>query len=101
MLVHRDCGFALKQQVRTLAKLTVLDTLPQDSDVLPIQVMSRDLGRFPPVVTSPLMASYGEIIADVARMLGWDLGEFSGTRYLMGYPPFPSTVVVSSALDRR
>ena len=101
MLVHRDCGFALKQQVRTLAKLTVLDTPPQDSDVLPIQVMSRDLGRFPPVVTSPLMASYGEIIADAARMLGWDLGEFSGTRHLMGYPPFPSTVVVSSALDRR
>lgn len=101
VFVHRDCGFALHQDVRTIAKLTVQDGSARDTEILPIQVVRRDLGGHPPSFQSPLVPRYAEMITRAMSILGWDLNQFVGTRYLVDYPPFPSSVVVSFPLEKR
>lgn len=101
MFIHRDCAFALKQDVRTIAKLTVHDGQARDTEILPIQIARRDLGREPPSFQSPLVPKYAQMITHATSVLGWNLNEFIGTRYLVDYPPFPCSVVVSCPLEKR
>lgn len=101
MFVHRDCAFALQQDVKTVAKITLQDGPPRDTDILPIQIARRDLGREPPSFQSPLVPKYAQMITHATSVLGWNLNEFIGTRYLVDYPPFPCSVVVSCPLEKR
>lgn len=101
MLFHRDCGFAMQQNTRTVARLMLDDSVARHTEILPIPLNKHDLGREPPRVDSPLVPNYTEMVAHAVAALKWDLRAFVGTRYIMEYPPFPSSVVVSCPLDQR
>ena len=45
--------------------------------------------------------SYAELVELVHARTGWSADEFSGVRFLIEYPPFPSTVIVSFPLESK
>jgi hypothetical protein len=99
VFVHRECSFALKQHVQIVGKLAAMADDVQERDLLPIPYQTLDLGSSPPIVATPLVPRYNEITSKVFARCGWNADDFSGTRYLVDYPPFPTTVIVSMPLD--
>lgn len=91
----------MQQDTPTVARLMPDDRVARHTEILPIPLSKQDLGREPPRVDSPLVPNWAEMLAYAAAALKWDLREFVGTRYIMDYPPFPSSVVVSCPLDQR
>lgn len=98
-LIHKSLGFALNQSVQTVSKTLPPDQDVKPRDVLPIVATRIELGREPPIVHSPLMPRYGEMLDFLAGQLGWDWRDFVGIRYVMEYPPYPSMLDVNFPLD--
>jgi hypothetical protein len=101
LLVHRDCEFATHTRADVYGVLAPGPAGRHERDLLPLDVRPENLGRFPPTVDSPRVARYGQIIDHVLARCGWRPDDFIGLRFLIEYPPFPSTVVVSFPLEQR
>jgi hypothetical protein len=101
LLIHRSCAFALNQTLKTYHGFSVWPAPLAERDSLPIHAEQTDMGREPPSVQSPLYPRYVELTERVFNRMVWNRHEFIGVRYMMEYPPFPSTVVVSFPLDKR
>jgi len=101
MLVHRDCPFALQQRIDTYGGFASGPEPMADRDLLPIHADRSDLGSQPPAVQTPIFSRYVELTDRVFKRMGRDRNEFTGIRYEVEYPPFPSTVVVSFPLELR
>lgn len=99
-LVHHDCEFALRAEPAVFGAIRS-DTLRLDPrDRLPIMPLRLELGSRPPVVATPLVPRYGELIDHVLEARGWRADHFTGLRYLLDYPPFPSTMTLRFPLER-
>lgn len=70
-------------------------------DIIPLEVNSVEIGRFPPVVDTPRIPGYAQLIDHVMQRCGWNRADFIGIRYTLEYPPFPSTVLITFPLARR
>jgi len=101
LLVHRACEFATRTRADVYGVLAPAPTGRHNRDLLPLDVPPTNLGRFPPVVDSPRVPQYGEIVDHVLARCGWNRADFIGLRFTIEYPPFPSTVVVSFPLEQR
>ncbi len=104
LIVHRDLADEIDPQVRVYGNPS--GNLDQhmyhdDTDVLPIYASMRTLGGTPPVVTTPLVPRYQDLIASVYERCGWNPSEFTGWRLQMKHPPMPSSVAVHYELPER
>jgi hypothetical protein len=100
IIVHQDLDFALKPDVLVFGRI-----FPQgrtgssdDSNLLPIKQTVVELPGQPPVVNTPLIRRYPELLQAVYRRMGWAAGQFRGTRLVMKYPPLGAHVILRFAL---
>jgi len=96
LLVHRDCEFVTRTRVDVYGVLT---SPGNPRDRIPLELQRLELGRYPAVVDTPRVTHYRQIVDHVMSRCGWDRNEFVGVRYVLDYPPFPSTVVISFPLE--
>jgi len=61
---------------------------------IPIHEKCVELVGQPPVIVTPLVPRYPELVALVTARLGHGLNEFRGFRVTLKYPPMPATVVL-------
>jgi hypothetical protein len=61
---------------------------------IPIPERCVEMVGQPPVVVTPLMPRYPELVAMVTTRLGHSLADFRGFRATLKYPPMPATVVL-------
>ncbi|HQY87864.1 MAG TPA: hypothetical protein PK402_04345 [Tepidisphaeraceae bacterium] len=102
LFIHRACLFAFDNlKIQVVGQLGVTPETMRERDILPIAVTRVDLGRQPPVVHSSDVPRYAELVDLVHTRTGWSADEFSGVRFLIEYPPFPSTVIVSFPLESK
>lgn len=99
LLVHRDCQFVMNHKAQLFGRLGVNAPPTHDRDLLPIEPDRVELGRFPAIVDSHLVPRYAEMIAAVYDRVGWNPADFIGVRYLIEYPPFPSSLIVTFPLE--
>lgn len=98
VLYHKDLDFVGQAECLVYGQLFshgMKTDSPQTADtLLPIRpVPSRLLGR-PPVVSSPLVPRYSEMVKFVSERLGWEQSDFQGLRIHMDFPPLGSSVLV-------
>lgn len=94
VLAHRDVAYATRPEVLVYANLRDDPRTRAASELLPVPSELHEIGGRPPVVATPLVARYPEIVGTVYEKMGWDAREFVGVRYVLRYPPFPSTVLL-------
>jgi hypothetical protein len=100
LFIHRDCEFATEHTTEVYGILDLTPTKRHERDLIPLELTRVDLGRFPPVVDTPRVAAYGKLIDYAMARCGLNPHDFIGIRYILEYPPFPSTVLISHPLDR-
>jgi hypothetical protein len=100
-VLHRSISFQGEPKVTVHGRLTPTIEQKPDHDRLPIQPQVHDLGDGPPKFSTPLIPEYSRIMSSVFKLWGADPTQFRATRYVIEYPPFPSTVTVSVALPER
>jgi hypothetical protein len=100
LIVHRSLNYATNTSVKVFGSLAPHKHLT-DRDVLPLDVRPMSLGSYPPVVDTPLVPKYGEVVDTVMKACNWSRKDFTGVRYVVEYPPYPSTVVISFPLERK
>lgn len=98
-LVHRDLEFALQTSADVYG--TIGSTWRSERDRLPLEPKKIELGRFPPVVDTPLIPRYSEIVDFALATRNWSRSDFFGRRYTLAYPPFPSSLKLSFPLLKR
>jgi hypothetical protein len=101
LLLHRDCQFAANANVEVYGVLNLTPATRHPRDLIPLVVSRVEIGRFPPVVDTPRVPGYAQIIDDVMQRCGWNRSDFLGIRYTLEYPPYPSTVVIAFPLASR
>jgi hypothetical protein len=97
LIVHESLDFVLTPEVRAFGGIfseRVEESAP--GTYLPIAIppnVSPLPGR-PPVVATPHVARYPEIVSFVHERMGWSAGDFRGCRLEVSYPPLGSTVLL-------
>ncbi len=104
LLVHESLGFALTPEVRAFGGIFAdrsEDATPNGS--LPFRVPTTvvALPGQPPVVATPCVQRYPEIVSFVHERLGSDAQRFRGCRLDLAYPPLGSTVLLRFDLPAR
>jgi len=103
MIVHRDLAFALDPTVLTYGKEWEPGCAPEELEdiALPMNDEVSRLSGSPPVVTTPLVPRYSEMIDRVWERMAWNPKDFRGIRLHMKYPPLDSTVMLRFPLPMR
>lgn len=98
--VHQDFAFAFDPNVYAHAFFGGDSTRVTESELtqLPLSERVQSIGSNPPVVATPLMPDYPEIVDCVYQRLGWKSKEFVGYRFLMKYPPLHANIIVQHGL---
>jgi hypothetical protein len=101
LIAHQSLELARNPHFEVYGQLTVLPSVLNERDRLPIVPETQDLGRCPPELATPLVDGYADLIEHAFRRTNWDANQFIGTRFTLDYPPFPSTVLVGCPLEGR
>ncbi|MGD8452577.1 MAG: hypothetical protein PVJ57_12220 [Phycisphaerae bacterium] len=101
VLVHRDLPFAMRPAFSLYGMLLANPTEYRDSDKLPIAEKIVEIGAYPPVVATALVPRYTELVNAIYHRGNWDPRDFVGLRFMLKYPPFPSTAVLAFPLLER
>ncbi|MHC5007435.1 MAG: hypothetical protein ACYTGF_08780 [Planctomycetota bacterium] len=98
--VHRKLAFALRPRVVAYSQFATGPAPIEDvgCDQLPLAESIQSIGSAPPIVATPLVPRYPEMVQRVYDRLGWQPEEFHGFRFVMKYPPMPSSIVVQHDL---
>lgn len=101
--VHRDLGFALRPEAVQYSQLAVGPEpgADQSFDLLPMAERIESIGHGPPVVATPLVPGYPEMVQRVYERMGWEARAFYGFRLVIRYPAMPTSVVVRHGLAAR
>jgi hypothetical protein len=100
LLAHQSLDFALDTSVAVYGNNNYAHGEWRERDRLPLDMARRSLGR-PPIIDSPVMARYPELIQYVMQRVSWNVNEFTALRFTLEFPPFPSTVLIRFPLDRQ
>lgn len=92
VFMHRELEEASVLTPRLLGSLWGAGA-PRGAPALPCAERPHDLG-VGAGVSSPLMPDYPELIRMVQQRCGWDHADFRCLRFVMEFPPVPSTVVM-------
>lgn len=101
MIVHHSLQFAMSPTLSVYGEVASDLWARKKRVVLPIEAERHQLGARPPVVATPLVKEYSNLIRHVFSRVGWNPDDFVGTRFNLDYPPFPATVGVSVPLEQR
>jgi hypothetical protein len=101
--VHKDLKFALSPRVAAYSKLATGPGPDEDMlcDQLPLAETVQSIGHCPPVVATPLVPRYPEMVQRVYDRMGWHADDFYGFRFVMKYPPMPTAIVMQHDLAVR
>lgn len=99
LFVHRDLPFhdferALVSQLAGEQFAGVL----REGECLPLHEPLLEVGGRPPVVATPLMPGYSELVRWTIERVGWNSDRFTCRRFVMRFPPIPTVVVLRYAL---
>lgn len=97
MLVHRDLPYAEQAEVNVFGVLSSDSLYRQDRYRLPFTEQLQSIGA-PPVMATTHAPRYHEVVNQLCRDCDWDLRDFRGLRFVLAYPPFPSTVAITFPL---
>jgi hypothetical protein len=101
LLVHESLDFALTPEVRAFGGIFANrseDANPTGSLPIPVPRSVTMLPGQPPVVATPSVQRYPEIVNFVHERLGSNPSEFRGCRLDLSYPPLGSTVLLRFTL---
>ncbi len=101
IVVHKDLEFALKPELVVYARAFAHRERTDDGDpawLLPISTPVVELSGHPPVVSTPLVPGYSDMIHRAQERLGHAPDEFRAIRAHMKYPPLGATVLLRFAL---
>jgi hypothetical protein len=104
LFVHRDLRFAMTPRVALHGQIAGGMPYPasgRDRDRIPFTESIQEIGGRSPVVATPLVPRYPEMVGRVLERLGWRPGDFRGFRFQMKYPPLPSVAVLRYDLPER
>lgn len=94
LFIHRDIQLRAAPSVEVVSGLTSVVN-PLETDLLPLEEQIEPLRcdlHGATAVESPLLPSYSRIFSWVCKTLRLPPTDFDGHRYLVKYPPFPSTI---------
>ena len=97
LIVHESLDFVLKPSVRAVGGIFAERQEEQSAfDLLPIPIPDtiEMLPGQPPVVATPRVPRYSEIVGAVEERMKWDLSTFRACRLELNYPPLGSTVLL-------
>lgn len=104
LIVHQDCTFPLEPEVLVYGFPHGGMESPAEQTVhnlLPISAPLEELTGRPPIVATPLMPRYSQMVARIFERMKWTPPEFRGWRVQLAYPPMSSRVVVRWPLQER
>ncbi len=101
LFVHRDVWMPESPQVVVYGRPNGGPDLPDQRDeehVLPLGEKCIELGGRPPMVTTPLIPRYAELVNFVSERLGFATSDFRAFRLTLKYPPMSATIVLRAPL---
>jgi hypothetical protein len=104
VIVHQELEFALKPEVLVFAHISPHGHHSggsNDSSRLPIRAEVIELRGQPPVVNTPAIPQYPQLIKSVYERMNWNPEQFRGIRLMMKYPPLGSHIVLRFPLQMR
>lgn len=90
VFAHKDLTEAHNPKPILLGNIRLSPHFSQTDAKLPIHADITNLGRGS-MVTTPRVPDYDKIVQFVAERCGWDMSDFHATRWVLEYPPMPST----------
>lgn len=100
LIIHKDLKFAMTPQAMVYSQLN-LGPAPSPNaacDKLPISEHIVNIGQEPPIVSTPLIPRYPEMVDCVYQRMHWNAADFCGFRFVMKYPPMPTAIVIQHGL---
>lgn len=97
LYVHRDLAVQMPPEAAVYSRLAGGVEYPEsgrDRDLIPMGERVIELGAEPPIVSTPLVPGYPDMVDSVHARLGWRQSEFVGYRLVVRYPPIPSLIVL-------
>jgi hypothetical protein len=101
LLVHESMTWALRPDVGVYSRgFTIPDQASpaRERNRLVVTEAVADLGRGVAAMITPLMPQHVDLMRMVFERLGWNPDDFHALRFMMQYPPIPSTILLSSEL---
>ena len=102
LIVHRDLEFALRPDVLVFGRIFRQGQPTGNADdpsLLPIKQSTIELTGSPPLVNTPLVPRYPQLLQKVYERLEWNPEDFRGVRLLMKYPPLGANVILRFPLE--
>ncbi|MBL9141410.1 MAG: hypothetical protein JNK53_06040 [Phycisphaerae bacterium] len=97
LIVHESLDFATNPEVKAFGGIFMdraEDTDPDDIVPIPVPQEVAPLPGTPPVVATPLIPAYPDILSAVNKRLNWNPKQFRGCRLEITYPPMGSTILL-------
>lgn len=101
MIVDERLAFALEPEVRAFGGVFMdrdESALPEGRVPIPVPQGVAMLPGKPPVVATPQVQRYSELVGYVCERMGWSAARFRGCRYELSYPPLGSTILMRFTL---
>ena len=97
MIVDESLDFALNLEARAFGGVFMdRDESPQPEGRLPL-IVPQEVAMLPgkpPIVATPLVPHYSDIVSFVCQRMKWNGSRFRGCRYDLAYPPLGSTILM-------
>jgi hypothetical protein len=105
LIYHRDLPFVGKAELavfgRILSQGKSYYDFPDGGSKLPLYATPQELGGRPPVVSTPMVPRYTEMVRDAADAMDWKLEDFAGLRVTLEFPPLWSSLHLRFPLPSR
>jgi hypothetical protein len=101
IIVHESLAFALKPEALVFGRIFAHGQRTGASDdpsLLPITQSTTELPSSPPLVNTPLVPRYAQLVKQVFQRMKWTPEQFRGVRLVMEYPPLGSDVILRFTL---
>lgn len=97
LIVHEDLRFA--ESLEVIARGGALPAFDGSASIedlprIPVPNEIVSLPGRPPVVATPLVPRYPELVQFVHQRMGWQPSRFRGRRFELSYPPMGSTILL-------
>jgi len=98
--IHKDFDFAFDPIVYAHSLFGGEPTRATETELnqLPLSEHVQSIGSCPPIVATPLISEYPEIVGTVYKRMGWSGKDFHGYRFLMKYPPLHANMIMQHGL---
>ena len=104
IIVDESLTFALKPELLVFGRIFAhgqTTGTKDDPTLLPIAQSTTELPSSPPLVNTPLVPRYAQLVKRVYERMNWTPQRFKGVRLLMDYPPLGSDVILRFPLPTR